>query len=254
MKITVNFRDNLISPPLEGVFSFISSDIWFAGSLPIRVDDNNWIIYDVRTTVDPNLSLSKIWGSNSRDIYFVGRGGSIAYYNGQNWVKIESGTTENIQDIWGAENTKTGKDFILCTASQIFRESEDLLLKINEDNTVSSFDWPYEDLKPYSVWFKNERKIFVSGDKMTSLTGLKSWKVYDNLSPYFMHKVRGNELNDIYTVGGYGYIAHFNGKSWYELPSTFYGSYVSVDVKDNLVIAVGYTSRSARLIMLTRNN
>ena len=182
----------------------------------------------------------------------MGRGGSIAYYHGQNWVKIESGTTENIQDIWGADDTKTGKDFILCTASQIGRQSDNLVLKINDDNTVSNFNWPYKDQRVYSAWFRNERKIFLCGDGMVTLTGLKKWNSYDNLSNYFMFKVRGNDLNDVYTVGGYGYLAHFNGISWYELPSTFNGNYVSVDVKDNMAVAVGYTNRTARVMMLTR--
>lgn len=78
-KISVLFRGSLITPPLEGVFAFSNSDFWFVGSLPIHGDGNNWIMYDLRTTVDPNLSLSKAWGTSSSNIYFVGRNGSIAY-------------------------------------------------------------------------------------------------------------------------------------------------------------------------------
>jgi hypothetical protein len=236
---------------INTVFAFASDDIWFEAYM--IWNGENFVSLEI-PEIMTGFRITETWGKSSANLYVVGNSGQMRYYNGFNWQKIESGTTENIQDIWGAEDTKTGKDFILCTASQTFRESEDLLLKINDDNTVSNFDWPYEDLKPYSVWFNNERKIFVCGDRMTSLTGLNSWKVYDNLSPYFMYNVRGSDLNDIYTVGGYGYIAHFNGKTWYEFPEQFYGRYVSVDVKDNMAVAVGYTDRSARVVILNRND
>jgi len=136
----------------------------------------------------------------------------------------------------------------------VFEESEKLLLEIKEDNTVLQFPWPYENRMPYSVWFKNERKIFVCGNGMLSSTGRNNWKSYDNLSHYFMFKVRGNDLNDVYTVGGYGYLAHFNGKTWYELPTSFDGNFVSVAVKDNMVVAVGSTSRTARVVIITSND
>ncbi|MCK7527250.1 MAG: hypothetical protein MZV64_61425 [Ignavibacteriales bacterium] len=103
-KVSVLFRGNIITPPLEGVVAFSSTDIWFVGSLPIHGDGNNWTMFDLRTTVDPNLSLSRAWGNNSNNMYFVGRNGSIAAYNGNSWTKIESGTTVDIQDIWGYEN------------------------------------------------------------------------------------------------------------------------------------------------------
>ena len=60
-KITINFRGNNVTPPLYGIFAFSSSDIWMVGSLPIHGDGQSWIIYDLRTTVDPNLSLAKVW-------------------------------------------------------------------------------------------------------------------------------------------------------------------------------------------------
>ena len=58
-RVNVNFRGNVITPPLEGVFAFSGNDIWFVGSLPIHGDGNNWMIYDLRTTLDPNISVSR---------------------------------------------------------------------------------------------------------------------------------------------------------------------------------------------------
>ncbi len=88
--------------PLTGIFAFSSNDIWMVGSLPIHGDGQNWIMYDVRSTVDPSLSLSKAWGSSTNDMYFVGNSGSIAHYQNGQWSRIESGTDYyNIRILWG---------------------------------------------------------------------------------------------------------------------------------------------------------
>lgn len=116
-KITVNFSGDLITPILEGVFAFSSSDLWLVGSLPIHGDGENWIMYDLRTTVDPNLSLSKAWGMSSDNIYFVGRNGSMALYNKNQWSKIETGTDINFRDIYGSVNKDNSEVEIIALAS-----------------------------------------------------------------------------------------------------------------------------------------
>ena len=81
----------LITPPLTGAFSFSSSDIWFVGSFPIHGDGKNWVMYHLQG-MGLAVSVSKAWGTNSNNIYFVGINGSFASYDGLNWRKIESGT------------------------------------------------------------------------------------------------------------------------------------------------------------------
>ncbi len=103
-RIEVDFRGSLIMPPLESVFAFSLTDIWLIGSLPIHGDGSNWEIYDLRSELDPDLSLSTAWGANSKDVYFVGRNGSIAHYDGKSWKKIESGTEVNLTDVYGNED------------------------------------------------------------------------------------------------------------------------------------------------------
>ena len=131
-KITVDFRGSLITPPLTGVFTFSGTDIWFVGSLPIHGDGISWQMYDLRTTVDPNLLLMKTWGTNSNDIYFVGLDGNIAHYSGASggWQKIESGTDLNIYDIWGIDDLNSDK-LILCVATNLYTNDERNLLRIN---------------------------------------------------------------------------------------------------------------------------
>ncbi len=123
-RILVNYRGNMIFLSLEGIFAFSATDIWLVSSLPIHGDGENWQIYDVREITNSDLSLTKAWGINSNDIYFVGRAGSIAHYNGSNWRKIDSGTNLDIYDIWGDYNEQIGEYEILAVAAKILHSSE----------------------------------------------------------------------------------------------------------------------------------
>jgi len=82
-----NFRGNIVTVTLDGIFTFSSTDIWLIGSLPIHGDGINWQMYDIRATVEPNLSLLKAWGKNPSEIYFSGRTGALVYYKNGNWRK-----------------------------------------------------------------------------------------------------------------------------------------------------------------------
>jgi len=157
-KITVLFRGSIITPPLEGVFAFAEDDIWFVGSLPIHGDGINWTMFDLRTTVDPNLSLSRAWGSNTNNIYFVGRKGNIAHWDGVKWSKIESEIDVKLRDIWGTPNGKT----VWVSGYEDFKPT--ILLKISNsiiETVFNSRDYLFVNSPDHisggivSVWTNN---------------------------------------------------------------------------------------------------
>jgi hypothetical protein len=59
--------------------------------------------------------------------------------------------------------------------------------------------------------------------------------------------VKGNGLNDVMVVGAYGEVLHWNGVSWrsYRDITGLNGSYTSVAVDGNFVIAVGQNDTQA---------
>ena len=104
-KVTVNFRGNMITSPLEGVIAFSPTDIWLMATDPIHGDGQNWSDYDIRTiTGNNNLTVSKGWAKKFFINIFCWYMGNIVSYNGSNWTNIESGTTLPINDIWEAYN------------------------------------------------------------------------------------------------------------------------------------------------------
>lgn len=233
-RIETLFRGNLIVVPLEGIYAFSSTDIWMVGSLPIHGDGNNWTMFDLRTTVDPNLSLSKAWGSSSNDIYFVGRSGSIAHYNGHNWVKLESGTTTNINDVWGV--FENGTSTVYCPVSSVFNPPQDKkILKITNDK-VDSISWRMDRIV-YGCWTNNKNFLYVCGEGVF-VYKFGTWAEI-SLPQGGKNSLRGNNTNDIFIDGDNGFISHYNGVNWQIYNGNYLKGYSRLSFKNDIVAIAG---------------
>ena len=239
--------------PIQSVFAFDMNDIWFCGNGVIHWDGNGFIPKPIPTNIWGPYQMNKIWGSSSNDLYVVGNNGKIAYYNGTLWSRIVSGTELDINDIWGDYNEKTGKWEILAVASNKFLNEGKTILKIDglicsELSTVG-LPWSLS-----SIWFKAERKYFVGGDGLYYKKTLnESWVKDLTFVPIYKDRIRGTQLNNIVVSGSNGLLSHFNGMNWKhyinnELPY-YSGRLLSCDVKDNIIIAVGWKEIQAIITM-----
>ncbi len=236
-RIIVNFRGNATFIPLEGIFAFSSNDIWLVGSLPIHGDGNNWKIYDVREITNSNLSLSKAWGESSANIYFVGRGGPIAHYDGSRWEKIESGTDLRFHDING-DNEK-----IYCIATELFTgiNSELFEIKNSKSFLIDGTNLGISSVTVYPI----RKKLYVFGYyRFVRTEGKGGWEEISepvNFDGY--SKVIGIGYNDIVAVGSFGKVYHYNGISWNlrrigdDINNLI--DFTSVAIKSNIICAVG---------------
>ncbi|MFZ1279327.1 MAG: glucosyl transferase, partial [Ignavibacteriaceae bacterium] len=99
---TVCGSTDLTPYPAKAIFAFDNGEIWISSSGDkIAILENGIQIDKFCLPSNVSMSINKIWGSSSNDLYIVGNGGNIAHYQNGSWSKIESGTTTNINDIWG---------------------------------------------------------------------------------------------------------------------------------------------------------
>ena len=195
--------------------------------------------------INPLLTgaIRKIWGRSKNDFYAVGNNGNIEHFDGYNWNRLESGTTGNIYDIWGKE----GNGKIFCAASS--GNVENKILTISENNKVDSLKWNGKIVK--SVWTKDDRIIYTSGDGIyNNKSG--SWVAETFSQFHYTNKIRGNDLNDIFACGNYGFLTHFNGSEWttyQEVVQMSITQLYTVSCTPYLVAAVGYKSTRAVLVL-----
>ncbi len=236
-KVTINFRGFLITPVLEGIFAFAPNQIWLAGGLAIYGDGNNWTPYDVRLITGYDyLTLSKCWGVNSEQMYFIGMVGSIAIYQNGKWKRIESGTRTYINDVWGIVDDNN-EVTAYCPVSSFFTPGDKKILRI-KNSQVDSVSWNMDRLL-YSIWTNNERYLYVCGSGVFE-NKKGNWKEID-ITSVASNRIRGNGLNDIFVIGDYGFTAHYNGIGWYIFDNLFdfNSGLKGVAIKKNTVVIVG---------------
>jgi hypothetical protein len=245
---TVCGQTDVTPYPARSIFAFNGNEIWISSS-----GDKIAILKDGEQTdmfcLPPNVSMSinKIWGRSSNDLYVVGYAGNIAHFNGTSWSKIESNTTLNINDIWGDYNEKTNEWEILAVGGNILAGYDNIILQIQANNSIQkiisdSVNWPLGTL-----WFQSGKNYYIalSGVFQKHNLNESSWKndIY-SITTYTVFRIRGQEINDLAAVGGAGELLHFNGTNWKSfievtgIPGNYYGT-LGVEVKDNIAVAVG---------------
>ncbi len=241
--------------PLTGIFAFSPSDIWLADGNAYHWDGKSerlapyWIggyPGNPNPVLGANQGVSRIWGTPSQSLYGVGVNGGAARFDGNSWTNLESGTSADIQDIWGVSRNNSVD--ILCAVSNLYTSGDHKILSINADGTVGTV-LPDNLYAISTVWFTTQKRIFVGGG--TLLEGESSWwDVILSLPPYFSNRIRGTGANDVFVVGAFGLCGHFNGVSWKSYPEVALpdGSYEGLCVTQKMVVAVGYSR--ARAIVL----
>ncbi len=251
--ISPEFRGNKITPEIEGVFAFSTNDIWFcAGGAPVHWNGVNYTMYhlwDMGVLGQTDGGVIKIWGSSSSDIYFVGRTGTIVHYNGTSWTKIESGTDLPIQDIWG-ENISSGNVEVICAASPSYGSSNGQLLKI-EKNKIKNLKW-IKNRAVRSIWFKNKNNIFTCGAGVFKSGKTGVWKEIAGIETLnaTTERIRGISNNDLFVVGHFGSIMHFNGTTFKVYPKKMTGVYLSCAYKNRIMVSVGFNDSAGYIMIL----
>jgi hypothetical protein len=256
-KVTIQRSYGPVIAPFYGVYAFSSNDIWISSGWPIHGDGKNWTQYDLDSMGilgQQDGYVTKAWGTNSSDIYFVGTMGTIVHYNGSSWTKLQSGTTLPINDIWGAQNS-SGQWEILAIASNP-DSTANMLLQIHPDNSVSQLST--NGLLPFAtgIWFVPEKKYYVVGSGVGQKSSLndQSWSVYPSgvVTSYASGGVRGSGLNNVFVAGSFFEIVHYNGSSWHNykdvIPFTD-GAVGSMAVNGDLVVTVGLSGQNAIAII-----
>lgn len=250
-RIKTNACGGVEYPPIQTIFAFAADDILFAhidGS--ITYYNGIEFINDCSLITQLNGSANKIWGISKNDYYVVSGNGFIAYYNGTIWTRIESGTTTDINDVWGIVDTD-GLEKIYCAVSFVFQTGDQKILTI-KNNTVDSLSWN-TGRRLHSIWTNNNIFLYTAGGGIfESKRGY--WKEVTEVPLYYSDNIRGTENNNIFVCGDFGLFAHFNGSTWKTYNElSIQGIYFSVAVKNNIVITVGLEGSKAIIVKGNRN-
>jgi hypothetical protein len=230
---------NRIPRPIKTILAFDEDSIYVTSSANLlKLEGEEWIEKAFFMKSIPfDGQVLKMWGTDGNNIYCVGRTGAIYHFKGSNWHKIYSGTDTNINGIWGIVDDNTGESFILATVSNVAASGDIELLQI-EANGVKTFPW-VQDRWVVSIWFNDIYKLFASGSGVHISNKYGEWIKQESLLPKFSESIIGQANNDVFVVGDFSLISHYNGQNWKVFDDTPSGRYIANAYKNGVMVAVG---------------
>ena len=227
--------------PAKSIVTLDENDIWVSsGSTITRILNNE----QIQIGCIP-VSVNKFWGVENNNIYAVGALGTMARFDGQEWIKIESNTETDLLDIYGDDDNIFISGWDDFKGSILFNYTDGRLKTIIDDYSQTGNN----PLQVYggirSVWVKRKHlyiltwnTLFLAGTDAKSKAKVM-WT--GGQSEWGFNRVRGTEVNDILTVGDYGHLWHYNGSTWNIYEELFNPNdiYRSISVKDDLIVVVG---------------
>jgi hypothetical protein len=246
----------------RGIYVISPTEIYLASGSIFKWDgssSNVQLVYSRLNLPDPNATIEKLWGSSNSSIYGVGNVGSIVFYNGQSWQRIESGTDLPIRDIWGDFNSRTNKYEILAVAAEIDVNNGSKMLRI-DGNSVTEESNDGLSWQIGGLWFKSCSKYYIAGAGIHYKHSLSDsvWNRYlpGIVTNYVGFGLGGSDINNVFATGSFLEIAHYNGVSWHNYLdeiSSPNGAVGRVTVNENMMVAVGLEGSSALIVIGIRN-
>jgi hypothetical protein len=242
------------------VFAFTENDAWFTyyeiiwrwrngKREEIRLENAPYKLWDPAT----DGAFRAAWGTSSNDMFFVGDKGTIVHFDGTNWMKFPKVTQRHIRSVWGTASN----DVWACGWDETTALS--VLLHYDGSNWKEIDVLTLGDIRAGRHGLLNIWSCDSAGHKIVVGSGSLVWRKTDEgnwrqdsadlknelggggASPI---GIRGNGANDLLAAGGYGYISHWNGKSWHRYDqfwqpgSNLYGAN-TLSIKGNTAVVAG---------------
>jgi hypothetical protein len=268
---TVCGQPNLTPYPSRSIYAFDDGKIWMGSSGDkIAILENGIQTNQFCLPASVAMSINRIWGKNSNNLYIVGNSGKIAHYQNGIWQQISSGTDFPLIDIYSEDGNE------IYISGAYTPETKGVLLKGNSNgfsvminseiiNENELFQKLYGELA--SVWIDENNIVYTGGNLLFRYknnewnyeTSLPENYIGGNPGTYyrgFITSIRGNSSNDYIIAGDRNTLKHFNGVNWQQIGLPYSPSspiiWGSVKMKNNTAVAVGLKNNSAYIILLNR--
>ncbi len=151
--------------------------------------------------------LNNVWGSAGTDIYAVGKSGTIRHFDGFSWKGISSGITTDLYGIWGDSST----DVFAVGSSGIVLHYDGSTWSSMISGTTNTLN---------GVWGTNGTNVFAVGNSGTIIHyDGSTWSSMTSSTTNTLNGVWGTNGSDVFAVGNSGTIIHYNGSIWSSMTS-----------------------------------
>ena len=231
---------------ISGIYLLNDNSFYIAAG-SIFLWDGTLAVLNYERDINTTESIKNIVNVNSIS-YGAGNAGLLVYNNGNGWQKIPTPTTENITDLYGVESQDGVARLFATVASELFSpdDPDSKILKIvgTEVTEVSS-----EGLSKHlsGIWFDEKAGYYVVGSRIyytRTLDENSQWEVIEpDITTNYLRKIVAADTNDIFVVGDFGTVIHYNGSNWKNLSDTqlppIRAVFSNIEIKNDLVVITG---------------
>ena len=240
---------------MEGIWG-IDTIMYLASGGLWKYDRVNLIRQNIEGTFSQGQAVHKLWGSSESNIYGVGPWGTIVWYNGVQWTKIEFDTQWSFFGITG--NKETG----LAYAVAMNTNFSCLIVELNNSlpNIIYNSDNYINKLKSYDVdMIRKDVLILSDSDIWTFNIKTQTDEILADLpSGYYLPRLTSSGSNDVYFFGNKlqdgERMLHYNGVrvTTFDLPSRGYVIYGGACSVNNLAAMAAFSDNKAYIIKIRR--
>ena len=237
----------------RAIFGFSENDIWVAGGGVFHYDGNKWSQIDSKlvnnravildSVLFNNTEYTCIWGTSSENLYLGNMWGKIVHWDGKKAsIFYEKGNCY-ISKIKGID-----KNDIWITGWEKDGNHNDLIIYYNGTGWEIENKIPLYPLVPHDILRLNEKENLIVGN--TIIFGKKgNWSIMKNPATAYINSIYGVEENNIFAVGAYNLLMHFNGIDWHKYNNlqTTGGFLSGVWVTNKRIFTVGVSGNSGKV-------
>jgi hypothetical protein len=242
---------------MEGIWGIDTIMYLASGGLWIY-DRDTLIRQNIQGNFEPGQAVHKLWGSSLSNIYGVGPWGTIVYYNGVRWTKIDFDTQWYFYNITG--NKETG----VAYAVAINQVDDCIIVKIDNSNISIFYQKSLSDIKVSSRTITElNNYLYISGfyyqNLICRLNDKEDIKTIHVLPLTLgVRQSFALQSNDIFYAGeenSEARLVHFNGVNYkiFDIPQIDPDNYGGIHAIKDLAVSAGFTNNKAYLIIVRRS-
>ncbi len=202
--------------------------------------------------------VEKLWGSSESNIYGVGPWGTIVWYNGAQWTKIEFDTQWYFYEITG--NKETGVGYAVA----INQFDDCIVVKLENLTTGIIYQKSVSNIKVASRTITHlNNGLYISGgdlqsSKICRLDDTGKVEIINEMDPHIaVEQSYALSKSDMYFSGDEGSearLVHYNGARYtvFNIPQVDPDNYGGIHAIKDLSFSVGFSNNKAFIIKIRR--
>ena len=183
----------------RGVNGTTATRYWALSNTSILLRD----AVEYTTVYTGNVILRGIYVADANNVWVVGDSGTILYYNGSTWTAQTSGTSSNLNAVWGSSANSVWA--VGASGTILFWDGTTWAAQNSGISTSIS-----------AVWGASSTTVWAGGSGGTILTttnGGTTWSTQATVASVVL-SIWGTATNSVWAVGTSGGIFFYNGATW----------------------------------------